>query len=98
MVKRALNSRAVEPGPLAAARALIRREAQAGVEAARRFVPRRHDECRVELQFNGTAHAEVAEGLPGLERPTPDTVAFTARSMPEAYRMIRLLSRYLNPN
>ena len=34
---------------------------------------------------------------PGMQRPTPDTIAFSVDSMPRAYTLIRLLYRYINP-
>jgi D-aminopeptidase len=41
---------------------------------------------------------EVAASIPTMERPAPDTIAFTADSMPKAYTLIRLLYRYINPD
>jgi D-amino peptidase len=68
------------------------------VRVAQRRAPVRDASYRVEIQFNGTAIAEVAEGLPLIERPAPDTLAFTAQTMPQAYRLIRILYRYVNPD
>ena len=98
VTKQAINSRAVELRPLQVVRDEIAREAAEAVIAARRTAPRRDASYRVEIQFNGTALAEVAEGLPQIERPAPDTLAFTTPSMPQAYRLIRILYRYINPN
>jgi D-aminopeptidase len=38
------------------------------------------------------------EDLPTMTRPAPDTIAFTSDSMAEAYTLIRLLYRYINPD
>jgi D-amino peptidase len=97
VTKRAINQRAVELRPLEAVRTEIGTKAADALKAAQRGAPRREASYRVEIQFNGTAIAEVAEGLPQIERPAPDTLAFTSPSMPQAYRMIRILYRYLNP-
>jgi D-amino peptidase len=98
VTKQAINSRAVELRPLQLAHDEIAREAAEAVKAARRGAPRREGSYRVELQFNGTAQAEIAEALPQIERLAPDTLAFTTTSMPHAYRVIRILYRYINPD
>ncbi len=96
-VKRAINSRAVALRPLEVVRAEIAEAARAAAAAARRGTPQRAGPVRVEIQFTGTAIPEVAEGLPQIARPAPDTLAFSAETMPQAYRLIRILYRYLNP-
>ena len=97
-VKRAINPRAVELRPFKEVHADIERAAAEGVRAATRFPPRRASSYKVEVQFNETAIPEVAANLPGMERPSPDTIAFTADTMPKAYTLIRLLYRYINPD
>ena len=98
VTKRAINSRAVELRPLDVVHREITTLAAEAVKTAQRRTPRREPSYRVEIQFNGTAIAEVAEGLPQIERPAPDTLAFTTQSLPQAYRMIRILYRYVNPD
>jgi len=97
-VKRAINPRAVELRPFKEAHAEIERAAREGVSAARKFPPRRAASYRVEVQFQDVAIPEVAESLPGMQRPAPDTIAFTQPTMPKAYTLIRLLYRYINPD
>ena len=97
-VKRAINPRAVELRPFKEVHADIERAAAEGVRSATRFPPRRAPSYKVEVQFNETAIPEVAANLPGMERPSPDTIAFTADTMPKAYTLIRLLYRYINPD
>jgi D-amino peptidase len=98
IVKRALNTRAVELRPIAAARKEIEAAARDAVAGARRGAPRRASVYRVEMQFRDIVIPEIASGLPQIERPAPDTIAFTAETMPQAYRMIRILYRYINPD
>jgi hypothetical protein len=38
----------------------------------------------------------VGESLPGIERPEPDSLAFTSESMPAAYALYRVLYRHLD--
>jgi D-amino peptidase len=97
-VKRAINPRAVELRGFKDAHAEIERAAREGVSGAKRFSPRRTASYRVEVQFQDVAIPEVAQNLPGMERPSPDTIAFTQDSMPRAYTLIRLLYRYINPD
>jgi D-aminopeptidase len=88
----------VELRPFREAHADIERAAREGVAAARKFQARRQASYRVEVQFQDIAIPEVAENLPGMQRPAPDTIAFTQETMPKAYTLIRLLYRYINPD
>ncbi len=49
----------------------------------------------VEMKLNNATHVEVAAGLPGVERVGPLTVRFTEADPARAYRMIRILYRFL---
>jgi D-amino peptidase len=97
-VKRAINPRAVELRAFRDAHMEIERAAKEGVAGAKRFPPRREPSYRVEVQFQDVAIPEVAESLPGMQRPSPDTIAFTQDAMPKAYTLIRLLYRYISPD
>jgi D-amino peptidase len=97
-VKRAINPRAVELRPLDEVHRDIQTAAREGVAAAQRIQPWREPRYDVEVQFRDLFIPEVAENLPGMRRPEPRTIAFTADSMPEAYTLIRLLYRYINPD
>jgi D-amino peptidase len=97
-VKRAINPRAVELRPFKAVHQEIDDAAFQGVRAAKRFPPQRASTYRVEVQFQDVTIPEIAQNLPSFDRPSPDTVAFTADSMPKAYTLIRLLYRYINPD
>ncbi|HXG57243.1 MAG TPA: M55 family metallopeptidase [Vicinamibacterales bacterium] len=97
-VKRAINPRAVELRSFKDVHRDIENAARDGVAGARKFTPRREARYRVEVQFNDVTIPEVAESLPGFERPSPDTITFTQDSMPKADTLIRLLYRYINPD
>jgi D-amino peptidase len=93
----AAGARRVELRPLDEVRRDIEGAAREGVAGAARIQPRREPAYRVELQFRDTLIPQVAEILPQMERPAPDTLRFTASEMPRAYALVRLLYRYINP-
>jgi D-amino peptidase len=97
-VKRAINPRAVELRPFPVVHREIEEAAYTGVRDAKRFEPRRETSYKVEVQFENLAIPEVAQNLPTMTRPAPDTITFTSDSMARAYTLIRLLYRYINPD
>jgi D-amino peptidase len=97
-VKRAINMRAVELKPLHTARREIQEAARDGVAAAKRGSPQRLPSYRVQLRYRNFTYPEVATAFREIELVSPDTVAFTRDSMPEAYRLIRVLYRFINPD
>jgi D-amino peptidase len=97
VVKRALNPRAAELRPLEEVRKEIEVAAREAVATARKGPPARTGPVTVELQFRDVLIPLIVEVLPGFERPAPDTVRFTRPTMPEAYAVIRVLYRYINP-
>jgi len=97
-VKRAINVRAVELKPLQAARAEIQEAARTGVAAAKRTAPQRVGAYRVQLQYRNVTFPEIATAFQEIELVAPDTVAFTRNTMPEAYRLIRVLYRFISPD
>ncbi|MBA3641803.1 MAG: M55 family metallopeptidase [Acidobacteria bacterium] len=97
-VKRAINPRAVELRPFKAVHEEIEEAAFAGVRDAKKFQAKRPPSLKVEVQFQEITIPEVAGNIPTMERPAPDTIAFTTDSMPKAYTLIRLLYRYINPD
>lgn len=97
-VKRAINPRAVELRPFAVVHREIEEAAFAGVRDAKKSPPLRDASYRIEVQFVDLAIPEVAQNLPTMTRPAPDTIAFTSDSMAKAYTLIRLLYRYINPD
>jgi D-amino peptidase len=97
-VKRAINPRAVELRPLADVHREIEQAAEQAVSAARRITPQREAAYNVEVHFRDMYIPEVAQNLPGMQRPSPRTIAYTTDTMPRAYTLIRLLYRYINPD
>ena len=97
-VKRAINPRAVELRPFMEVHHEIEEAAYQGVRDAKKFTPQRAAAYKVEVQFQEVTIPEVAQSIPTMTRPSPDTIAFTADSIPKAYTLIRLLYRYINPD
>lgn len=97
-VKRAINMRAVELRPLQQARLEIQQAARDGVSDAKRVPPQRQGPYRVELQYRNFTYPEVATAFREIQLVAPDTIAFTRETMPEAYRLIRVLYRFINPD
>jgi D-amino peptidase len=97
-VKRAINMRAVELKPLPQARREIQEAVRDAVAGAQKSPPQRPPSYRVELRYRNFLYPEVATAFREIELLAPDTVAFTRESMPEAYRLIRVLYRFIDPN
>ncbi len=96
VVKRAINGRTVELRAGDDARGEIQRTAREAVRAARKFEPRRTGPFRIQIWYRDSSIPEVAEAIPGIERPTPDSVAFTADSMAAAYALYRVMYRHID--
>lgn len=97
-VKRAINVRAVELKPLATARREIQEAAREGVAKAVKPSPQRQGPYKVQLQYRNVTFPEVVTAFREIELVAPDTVAFTRDTMPEAYRLIRVLYRFITPD
>jgi D-amino peptidase len=95
-VKRAINTRAVELLPLVEARRQIEDGARQAVAAAKKPAPVRSGTYRVTMRFRDVTIPEVASAFREMERSAPDAVTFTRDAMPDAYRLIRVLYRYIN--
>jgi D-amino peptidase len=98
VVKKAINTRAVELRPLAAARQEIQNTAREAVAGAKKIPPQRSGPFRWTVRFRATLIPDVAEAIPTVERIAPDTIVFSAASMPATYRLFRVLYRYINPD
>lgn len=97
-VKRAINTRAVELKPLQKAREEIERTAREAVGAATKPKPERLAQYRVRMRFKNFIIPEIAGAFEAIEIEAPDVVAFTRKTMPEAYRLVRVLYRYIDVN
>lgn len=98
VVKRAINTRAVELRPLAEARREIQTAARESVAASTKVPPVRPMSYTVRMQFRNVNIPEVATAFAEIRLVSPDTVEFTRPSMPDAYRLIRVLYRFINPD
>jgi D-amino peptidase len=97
-VKRAINTRAVELLPLAESRRLIEAGARSAVAGAKKPAPQRQGPYTVQMQFRDVTIPEVMSAFREMERPAPDTLSFRRDALPEAYRLIRVLYRFINTN
>ena len=95
VVKRAINSRAVELRPLAEARGEIQEAAKEAVAGARRSPPVRAARYTVRLEYRDPTYNEVATAFSEVRAVAPTAVEFTRATMPEAYRLIRVLYRFI---
>lgn len=96
VVKRAINSRAVELRPLADARRDIQDAAKAAVAAARKAPPERLARYTVRMEMRDPTIPEVAAAFREIRLVNATTMEFTRESMPDAYRLIRVLYRFIN--
>ena len=97
IVKRAINIRAVELKSLESARREISAAAREGVAGAKKTTPQRQGPYKVQLRYRNFTYPEVVTAFREIELVAPDTIAFTRDTMPEAYRLIRVLYRFINP-
>jgi D-amino peptidase len=98
VVKRAINTRAVELKSLQQARREIQEAVRDGVAGAQKAAPQKQPRYQVTMQYRNFNFAEVATAFREIELVTPDTIRFTRDTMPEAYRLIRVLYRFVNPD
>ncbi len=97
-VKRAINTRAVESLSLAEAHRLIEAGAKESVAAAKKPAPVRRGPYRVTMRFRTVVIPEIMSAFTEMARPTPDSLSFQRDAMPDAYRLIRVLYRYVDTN
>ena len=98
VVKRAINMRAVEARPLTEARREIEAAAKEAVAASKKRAPERATGYKVRMQLRNFTVPEVATAFSEIQLVAPDTVEFTRTTMPEAYRIIRVLYRFISPD
>jgi D-amino peptidase len=95
VVKRAINMRAVEQRPLPDARRDIQAGARDGVRAAVKPAREQLPAYQVRMQFRNFVIPEIASAFSDITVLAPDTVQFSRATMPEAYRLIRVLYRFI---
>jgi D-amino peptidase len=98
VVKRAINMRAVEGKAPAEARREIQAAAKEAVAAAKKPARDRQPAYKVRMQFRNFTIPEVATAFNEIQLVAPDTVEFSRPTMPEAYRIVRVLYRFINPD
>ena len=96
-VKQGIWNSAVQTMLPDSARAAIRRTVAEALRSRHRILERPTSPVRVELKYTTSLFADIAEGIPGVERVDGTTVAFTVADYPAAYRMIRVLYKHLQP-
>jgi D-aminopeptidase len=47
------------------------------------------------MRFQSTTHVEILQSIPGMSKVDGYTAAYVARDMDEAYRLIRLMYRFV---
>ena len=50
---------------------------------------------RIRMRFASTTHVDILQSIPGMSKVDGFTVAYTARDADEAYRLIRLMYRFV---
>jgi D-aminopeptidase len=50
---------------------------------------------RVRMRFASTTHVDILMSIPGMSKVDGFTVAYTADGVDQAYRMIRLMYRFI---
>ena len=94
-VKTGIWNQAVHTLTPDSATAAIRRGAAAAVRASAPSQPSLRPPFSVEFEYSSALYADIAEGIPWLERIGPRTVRYTVDEYPAAYRMIRVLYKHL---
>jgi D-amino peptidase len=51
---------------------------------------------RIRMRFASTTHVDILQSIPGMSKVDGFTVAYTARGADEAYRLIRLMYRFVS--
>jgi D-aminopeptidase len=50
---------------------------------------------RIRMRFTSTAHVDILMSIPGMSKVDGFTVAYTATDADQAYRLIRLMYRFI---
>ena len=93
VVKRAIGFNAAEMLPPEESQRLIREGVKRGIERRAEIKPYKiAHPVKLEVRFNEAEVAEIASYLPGVERPTGNTVVFTGRDMVEVSKFKAVLT------
>jgi D-amino peptidase len=69
-----------------------------GVAGSKKPAPDRAAAYTVRMQLRNFTIPEVATAFSEIKLVAPDTVEFSRTTMPEAYRIVRVLYRFINPD
>jgi len=93
VVKKAIGFNAAEMMPPEESQRLIREGVKRGVERRAETKPYKISHpVKLEVRFNDAVIAELASYVPGVERPTGNTIVFTGRDMTEVSKLTQLLT------
>ncbi len=95
-VKAGIWNRAVRTLSPDSAQAAIRRGVAEALRTSRGGRPTATPPFRVELRYTNALYADIAEGIPSVDRVDATTVGFQVDEYPAAYRMIRVLYKHLS--
>ncbi len=95
-VKTGIWNRAVRTLSPDSAQAAIRRGVAEALRTSRGGRPTAAAPFRVELRYTNALYADIAEGIPSVDRVDATTVGFQVDEYPAAYRMIRVLYTHLS--
>lgn len=95
-VKRAINGRAVELRPIADAQRDIQSAAKESVAASKKPARTQLAAYTVHMEFQNDFIPYVATAFQEIKSNAPNTVDFSRTTMPDAYRLIRMLYKFIN--
>jgi len=84
----------VHPTMVRARLASATRNALASLKSAKIFTVGKP--VRIKMRFATTARADILQAIPGMSRVDGFTVAYKAKNMVEAYKLIRLMYKYIS--
>ena len=97
-VKRAIGFYSAEMLPPEESQRLIREGVRRGVERRAEIKPYKISHpVKLEIRFNDVVTAELVSYLPGVERPSGNTIAFTGRDMTEVSKFMEVVLHLKTP-
>ncbi len=97
VTKKAVTAQAAHLRPVDEVLAELEREAKSAMLELDRHQPWvLGSPYTVEMTVGSTAHVDVSVTIPGVERVDPNTMRFTESDIRTAYKMIRLLYRFIS--
>lgn len=97
VVKRAINARASELFSLTAASAEIEAAARSAFARARKITPQRPSPLQIRITYKDSLIPDILEAFPSVRRHDRLAVEFTAPTVPDAYRLVRVFYKWIVP-